>query len=160
MVRFNFLAQQNSTEEDNEITNLLVERFNEIILSDKHTANERNIRHFIPFLNSLTPQQFIEKVHPQIDFMLKRTASIIPAVADTVKNLKFSIDHGMLKLLTSEILNDSSIISEELSKDCSNLFAEIARKIEEPSVASSLLVDYLMQKFIDSRLTTQSVPHR
>jgi hypothetical protein len=47
--------------------------------------------------------------------MLKRTGSLIPAIAEIVKHLTFKIDENLLKQLTSDLLNDTSVMSDDLS---------------------------------------------
>lgn len=53
-------------------------------MNDKEKAAGINVAYFTPFLRSLDETAFKTHVYPEIEFMMKRNASLVPVIGVTV----------------------------------------------------------------------------
>jgi len=75
-------------------------------MNDKERASFTNVAFFTPFLRSLDEEAFRASVYPEIEFMMKRNASLVPVISVTVSQLRFPFSPEFVHLVTSNIFTD------------------------------------------------------
>lgn len=66
--------------EDPELRALLTENFKKIVFNDKDKSGMEQLKFFVPYLNNMTEDFFTKEIFPHIDFVMKRTGTLIPAI--------------------------------------------------------------------------------
>jgi hypothetical protein len=83
--------------------------------------------------------------------MMKRNASLISVIGETIAALSFPMTPELVHMLTSTIFTDEFITKEEICKDLKSYFSKVAANISTSEALKALLQDFLLKKFVQTR---------
>ena len=129
-------------------------------MNDKERAAGVNVAYFTPFLRSLNEGTFKTHLYPEIEFMMKRNASLVPVIGVTVSQLQFPFSPDFVHLVTSNIFTDEYMTKEDIIDSLKTYFHDLALKLVTPEALRTLISDFLLKRFIQTRNTSFNANQR
>lgn len=97
------------------------------MLNDKESLNDYSIRYFIPFLNTVDKDTFKDRIFSHIEFMMKRSGSLIGIIADLINHLNaFEFTNDFVQMITEGIISDDLLVKQDYANDTAKYFQAIA----------------------------------
>lgn len=150
-MKYSFLGLLNKAHPDAARLQTLCSKFNELVMNDKEKAAGVNVAYFTPFLRALDEETFKTQLYPEIEFMMKRNASLVPVIGLTVSQLQFPFSPDFVHLVTSNILTDEYMTKEDIIGSLKTYFHDLADKLTTPEAVQTLIAEFLLKRFVQTR---------
>ena len=122
-------------------------------MNDKEKCSAINLPYFTPFLRSLDESTFRTEIYPEIEFMMKRNASLVPVIGETLASLTFTFTPELVTLATTHLFTDEYMTKEDLIQVLKTYFSKLASKLRSKEAFNVLIQDFLLKRFIQTRNT-------
>ena len=116
----------NKKHHDSKRLQTLCSKFNELVMNDKEKCSAINLPYFTPFLRSLDESTFRTEIYPEIEFMMKRNASLVPVIGETLASLTFTFTPELVTLATTHLFTDEYMTKEDLIQVLKTYFSKLA----------------------------------